>query len=125
MPEARKNSPAIAKLMNDIPILVFSNSLKEVNWVNSSLVKGDITKVIKNLKEKADKDIFIFGSGKITNEFLNHGLIDEFRLMINPVLLGEGTSMFSNNKSKFQLLRVKQFRNGNVLLYYKVHHIII
>ena len=119
-PEVIKNDPIVAKLMNEVPKLVFASTLNEFNWSNSSLVNGDMVTTIKNLKAKANKDIFIFGSGKLTNEFLKKGLIDEIRIIINPLLLGGGTPMFKDNKVGLQLLKAKTFKNANVLLFYKV-----
>lgn len=118
--QGMKDSPIVSKLMNDIPKLVFSKTLTNLSWSNSSLAMGEIETVIKSIKGRAAKDIFILGSGNITNVLLKQGLVDEIRLIINPLLLGSGTLMFKDNKAKLRLLKAKTFNNGNILLYYKV-----
>jgi dihydrofolate reductase len=77
---------------------------------------------IKKLKQEPGKDMVIFGSGTIVQAMTNLNLIDEFRLMINPVILGQGKPMFKDMKNKvnLKLLNTKTFKNGNVLLCYQV-----
>lgn len=119
-PAGLKDSPTVAKLMNDLPKVVFSKSLKEATWSNSSIISDNIEDELSKLRENATKDLFIFGSGKLTNTLLNLGLIDELRLIIAPVILGAGTPMFLSNKIDVQLFQARTFKNSNVLLYYKV-----
>jgi dihydrofolate reductase len=101
--------------------IVFSKSLENVTWKNSKLFSEINLEEIKKLKEQPGQDMAIFGSGTIVQQFTNLGLIDEYRLMINPIILGEGKSMFDNLKVplKLNLLKTKTFGNGNILLYYQ------
>jgi dihydrofolate reductase len=92
-----------------------------VDWTNTTLVKGDAAEELGKLKRHSDKDLFIFGSANLSTTFINHHLIDEYRLMVNPVILGSGGLLFQVNGDglKFNLLRTQVFKNGNVLLTYQ------
>jgi len=119
--QAITGDPAIAKRMNSIQKIVVSKTLDKAEWNNTKLIKKNIVKEILKLKQLYGEDIFIFGSGELSS-FLNaNGLIDEFRLLINPVALGKGNSFFKglNERMDLKLLKTKTFDSGNVLLYYK------
>ena len=118
--EAKKDDPVVSCLMTAIPKYVFSQTLSAPGWDNSFPVNKDVRSFASELKEKFEKDIFIFGSAQLSAEFLSEGLIDEFRVMINPVILGRGTLLFRSlpEKISLKLLRSATFANGNVLLLY-------
>lgn len=118
---ARADNPHMAYRMNSIPKIVFSKTLKKAEWSNTRLVNDNLEKEIKKLKEESPKDSVILGSGSIMTELARHGLIDEFRVMINPIVLGEGTPLFHdlNNKLALKLMQTRAFKSGNVLLYYE------
>jgi dihydrofolate reductase len=113
-----KNDPIVAGLMNNTPKIVFSTSMSKADWNNTKLVNKIDAEEIKKLKQDSAKDLFIFGSGQIVQEFAKLGLIDEYRLMINPVALGAGKTLFKE-KQKLKLLNSKEFKSGNVLLVYQ------
>jgi dihydrofolate reductase len=117
---ALRDDPIIAGMMNGLPKLVFSNSLDKVDWENTRLVNENFVEEVTNLKRQAGKDIAIFGSSDLAVTFIEHGLIDEFRIMVNPVVLGRGKTLFDGIKNKLdlKLLKTKSFKSGNVLLYY-------
>jgi dihydrofolate reductase len=116
--DVTKNDPIVAGIMNNVDKIVFSRSMKKAHWNNTKLLK-DIKKLeIEKLKQEAQKPIAIFGSGQIVQEFAKLGLIDEYRLMINPVTLGKGKPLFTE-KMKLQLTSNREFKNGNVLLTYE------
>jgi dihydrofolate reductase len=119
--DALKNDPAVAEKMNSLPKVVFSNMLVRADWNNTVLKKGNIFETINDLKETHDKDIFIFGSGNLAMTLTNLNLIDEYRLMLNPVLLGRGNPLFSSlaERLKLRLINSRVFRSGNVLLCYE------
>lgn len=119
------NAPAPMKKMadelNEMTKVVFSRTLNEVTWVNSELVKDDITSAVSKLKEGAGADIVIFGSGSIVQQLANADLIDEYLLGVTPVVLADAKSMFEGVKEqKLKLLTSRQFDSGNSLLHYAV-----
>jgi len=122
MEQPRKNDPVVANLMNITPKIVFSRSMEKLqvipHWENVSLMKEINKDSILKLKQSSAKDIAIYGSGQIVQEFSKLGLIDEYRLMVNPVILGKGKPLFKHDQ-KLKLLRSREFQNGNVLLCYQ------
>jgi len=115
------DDPIVANKMNMIPKVVFSKTLKKPEWNNTRLVKENIIEEVTTLKHQTGKDIAIFGSSDVAVTLMHAGLIDEYRIMINPVVLGNGKSIFNGVKDKYslKLIRTKTFRSGNVLLYYQ------
>lgn len=124
-PDALKDDPQVAQIMNSIDKVVFSKTLTTVTetptWKNVTLLKEIVPEQIKKLKQEQSGDIAIFGSGTIVQQLTNLGLIDEYWLMVNPVVLGAGKSLFKALKEPLNLaLRTtKKFQSGNVLLYYQ------
>jgi dihydrofolate reductase len=84
----------IADLMNKIPKLVFSKTLKSADWNNTTLIKENASTEIKKLKEQGSRDMFVFGSANLSETFVNDNLFDEYRIGIAPVILGNGRSLF-------------------------------
>jgi len=118
--EGIKDNPVIADLMNQIDKIVFSKSLEKAHWDHARVISEGLLDEVKKLKSIPGKDVFIFGSADLSSTLIDHDLIDEFRIMINPLILGNGTPMFKNITTKIdlQLLKTKVFGNGNVLLNY-------
>ncbi|HEY4693817.1 MAG TPA: dihydrofolate reductase family protein [Bellilinea sp.] len=118
---ALQSNPVVARRMNELPKYVFSRTLKSVDWSNSELVKGDAVQELKRIKHLPGKDLVIFGSGNLSKTFINNDLIDEFQLIVNPILLASGTPLFQdlNNSVRLKLLNVRTFGNGNVLMIYQ------
>ena len=114
-------SDEIADKMNGLRKLVFSNSLEKVTWRNSFLVPGEASEEVKKLKSQPGGDMVIFGSAKLASSLLNDGMIDEYRVIVNPVLLGSGTPMFENigHRIKLKLRNSRSFASGVVVLYYE------
>jgi dihydrofolate reductase len=119
-PEALKDNPVVAKGMNSSPKIVFSRTLKRADWPNTRLVK-DMLGEVRKLKQQSGKDLTILGSGSIVAQLAQAGLIDEYQILLNPVVLGKGTTMFEGVESKLtlKLIRTRTFGNGNVLLCYE------
>lgn len=119
---AKQDDPQIAHLMNSLPKVVFSNTLEKPEWENTSLVRDNIFEEVTKLKEQPGKDIAVFGSSDLAVTLLDLGLIDEFRIMINPIVLGTGKPILHGikNRLELKLIDVREFRSGNVLLYYQV-----
>jgi len=120
-PAAIAADPVVAGKMNSLSKIVFSKTLSKVEWQNTRLVKTDYVQEISKLKQQPGKDMIIFGSSDLAITFMEHNLIDEYRIMVNPVVLGSGKTLFSGikNRFNFKLLRTKAFKSGNALLYYE------
>jgi dihydrofolate reductase len=119
-PNAPKEARTIANELNEMTKVVFSKTLKQVTWENSKLVKGDVTKQVKELKQGKGADITIFGSGTIVQQLANEGLIDEYLIVATPVVLGTGKPLFKDvKKHTLELLETRYFKSGNVLLHYR------
>jgi dihydrofolate reductase len=109
-----------APMMNDLPKVVFSRTLDKVEWKNSRLAKGNVAAEIARLKEQPGKDIAMFGSTDLASTFIRLGLIDEYRILVNPVVVGHGHPLFKNaDRMRLKLLEARPFRSGNVLLCYQ------
>lgn len=120
-PQALEDDPAVTKRMNQLPKIVISRTLERADWNNTRLVRDNAAQEIARLKAQADKDLIIFGSGDLVVSLAEQGLIDEYRIMVAPVVLGAGKSLFHGLKHdlKLELLKTQTFRVGNVLLYYQ------
>lgn len=118
-PEALRADPVTAERMNRIPKLVFSSTLTEATWENTELVTTDPVARIEALKQRpGEGDLALFGSSTFTAALLGAGVIDEVRVMVNPILLGGGMTLFAGltDRVRLHLERTITFRNGNVLL---------
>jgi len=120
-PKTSKEDLEIARNIDDIEKIVFSKTLDKVEWRNSRLFSEINVEEVEKLKQQSGRDMVIFGSGTIVQAMTNLGLIDEYRLMVNPVVLGKGKQLFKDIKDKLdlKLLETRTFGNGNVLLYYQ------
>jgi dihydrofolate reductase len=114
-------SDEIADKMNNLPKVVFSKTLKKVDWNNSRLVSSNIQEEVSKLKQQPGKDIVILGSARLASFLLPLGLIDEYRAIVNPVLLGGGKPLFSGitERIRLKLITTKVFGSGVVLLSYQ------
>jgi dihydrofolate reductase len=110
----------VADLMNSLPKYVFSGTLEKAEWKNTTLVSSHAREKVQELKQQDGKDLFIFGSAYLTANMMSAGLIDEFRLGLNPLLLGTGSPLFARSGSelRLKLLEARPFDTGIVLLRY-------
>lgn len=120
-PMAMKNDPVVAERMNNLPKVVFSRTLGKTSWKNTKLVKGDVAAEIRKMKQEPGPGLAILGSGSIVAQLAQEGLIDEYQIVMNPVALGKGKTMFEGIKGKLtlKLTKTRAFGNGNVLLCYE------
>jgi len=120
-PMALQNDPAVAEHMSNLRKIVFSRTLDQASWSNTELVKGDLAAEVRKLKEEAGDPMVILGSGSIVSQLAQAGLIDEYQIVMNPVVLGKGRTMFEGvgEKLGLKLVRSRAFGNGNVLLCYQ------
>ena len=121
-PFAIENDPIVAARMNSIPKVVVSRTLDRADWNNTRLITNNVTQEIAALKIQPAKDLAIFGSANLTASLMHMELVDELRIMINPVILGQGTPLFKGitRKVGLKLNNTRVFRNGNVLLNYQI-----
>ena len=120
-PAALERDPAVAEGMNKLPKVVFSRTLDKVSWNNTRLVKGDPATAVRKMKHEPGEGMVILGSGSIVSQLAQAGLIDEYQIVVKPVALGEGRTMFDGLKQKLtlKLTKTRAFTNGNVLLSYE------
>ncbi len=111
----------VADIMNAIPKIVFSKTLQRADWSNTWLVRESAEREVPRLKQQAGKDLFIFGSANLANSLTRSSLIDEYRLGVNPVVLGAGTPLFkpAPERMKLKLLDARALKSGCVLLRYE------
>jgi len=102
-PEAIKNDPIVAAGMNKAEKIVFSRTLDRVDWNNTRLVKSDMIAEIRKLKQQSGTDLTVLGSGSIVSQLAQERLIDEFQILLNPVVIGRGKTMFEGVKDRFSL----------------------
>jgi dihydrofolate reductase len=110
-----------AHLMNSLPKYVVSSTLEKTEWINSHIIRGDVAGEIVKLKELPGKDLALFAGAQLTSSLMELKLIDEYRLIVYPEILGGGTPLFRNgqNGSILKLIDMKKFTSGAVLLEYK------
>ena len=118
---AKEADPVVASRMNGLPKIVVSRTLDEAEWANTRLIKDGVGDELAKLKQLPGKDMVIMGSSKLTVSLLEMGLVDELRIMVNPVVLGDGKSLFRTAKGRIslKLLKTRPFDSGNVLLVYQ------
>ncbi len=119
-PMAKQNDPAVAERMNGLPKVVFSRTLDKVSWSNTTLFKSGLAAEIRKLKAQSGPDLVILGSGTIVAQLAPEGLIDEYQIVLNPLALGTGRTLFEGVKHKLalKLNKTRTFKNGNILLSY-------
>jgi dihydrofolate reductase len=113
-----------AERMNNVPKIIFSRTLDKVEWGkynNARLVKNNAAQEVLNLKEQPGGDMVIYGSANLIQNFIKLDLIDEFQLLVHPVVLGSGKPLFKGLEKpmNLKLLRTETFKNGVVVLYYQ------
>jgi dihydrofolate reductase len=119
-PTGNKSMDEFAVIMDNIPKIVFSHTLKSVDWKTARLAKKDIKEEVLELKEQAGKPVLV-GSRSLIVTLLNLNLIDEFQLCVQPVIAGKGLSLLENinDRINLKLLKTKTFSSGSIVLYYK------
>lgn len=111
----------VADFMNRLSKVVVSRTLERADWANTKLVKENVVANIKELKHQGNGNIFVFGSGRLCVTLMEHGLFDEYRLAVAPVLLGCGRVLFEPNRNRLglKLLEVRPLSTGCVILRYE------
>ena len=119
-PASAEENPIITNAMNNLPKTVFSKTLTKADWNNTRLVREIDKEEILKLKRESGRDIVIYGSGSIVSAFTKLNLIDDYRIFVNPVIIGNGKPLFKDLKERInlKLLDTMAFGNGVVLLHY-------
>jgi dihydrofolate reductase len=119
-PEAARMAPETARFMNEKQKYVASHAPFEPGWQNVTVLSRDVVDQVRNLKQGPGNTIAIFGSNTLCTSLVDAGLIDEFQIMLNPVVLGEGTPLFRGlaRWAGLQLKRVEPLPSGAVFLTY-------
>jgi dihydrofolate reductase len=111
-----------AEWIENIHKVVFSRTLDKVAWNNTQLIKDNITEEVMKLKQQPGKDMLIFGSPDLTHTLARLGLVDQYRLNLNPTAIGGGAPLFETDqeKTKLKLIDSKTMPNGVIALRYEV-----
>lgn len=119
-PTGNKAIDEFAAVMDNTPKIVYSRTLKSVDWKSAKLKNEIIKEEILELKQQADKDIYVGSPGLIVT-LTQLGLIDEYQLGVHPIILGSGLPLFKNitERIKLKLLKTKTFGSGVIILYYE------
>lgn len=104
------SSEPYAAPMNEIPKVVFSKALKQAAWTDSRVASGDLVEEIARLKREPGKDLLAHGGARFVQSLVKHGLIDEYRLLIHPVVLGSGLRLFPEREQPMNLRLVSSTR---------------
>jgi dihydrofolate reductase len=110
-----------ADKFNSMPKYVVSSTLNDPEWMNSTVLRGDLGDEVAKLKEKHEGDIVVHGSAQLVQDLLEHDLVDELRLMVYPVVLGDGKRLFgdTSDKKRFQLSDSKIVGDGVAIMTYE------
>jgi len=119
-PSEEKSMNDFAIAIDNIPKIVFSHTLKNVDWKTATIANRDLKETVLELRQRSGKDIFV-GSRSLIIQLMNLNLIDEFQLCIYPVVAGKGLQLFENinDRTIFKLVKTKTFKGGAVILYYE------
>jgi len=112
----------MAELMNGLPKVVFSQSLDEVTWNNARLTRAPVEEAVPELKREEGKDIVVFGGARIARSLTAHRLVDEYRLTVHPVVLGDGLALFHGlpEPQRFELVSSTAYADGSVTHQYVI-----
>jgi dihydrofolate reductase len=110
-----------AKKMIETPKVVFTKTLDKSKWINTDIATGDLVEEVNKIKSQSGRDIVVYGGASFDSSLIKEKLIDEYYLFINPVVIGNGMTIFKNLNEiqKFTLIESKAFENGNVMLHYE------
>jgi len=118
---ALKSFPDVAERMNSGPKVVFSRTMDKASWNNTKLIKGDLPAEVRKMKQQPGDPMVIMGSGTIISQLTEARLIDEYQIVMTPMVLGKGRTMFDGIKERLplKLTKSRAFGNGSVVLWYE------
>ena len=116
-PGMEEQTGEFGRRMNEIPKYVVSTTLSNASWTNTTIISGDVVNEVNNLKQKYRKDILVSGSATLVGTLRQHDLVDEYHLMMHPIILGTGKRLFPDGAPPGDLLLVESIQAGpDVLL---------
>lgn len=120
-PQAAASAPAVAEGINAAPKVVFSRTLERAAWRNTRVLRGDLADEVGQLKREPGDGIVVMGSGTIVAQLARANLVDEYQIIVDPVVLGGGRTLFEGleDRRPLKLTRSRTFGNGAVLLCYE------
>ncbi len=115
------NTGEFGEKMNSMPKYVVSSTLEKVEWTGSKLIKGNVSGEIEKVKKQPGGDLLLSGSGQLFNAMMRENLIDLYRFMVHPVVLGKGRRLFEDGgeQRKLKLTETKRFATGIIVLEYE------
>jgi len=118
---SRADEAGFADKFNSMPKYVVSSTLENPEWNNSTVLKGDVGEEVAKLKQEQDGDIVVHGSPQLVQTLIEHDLVDEYRLMVFPVVLGSGKRLFgeTTDKKSLRLVDSKVVGDGVAILVYQ------
>jgi len=117
---SRKDKEGFADKMNSLPKYVVSTTLEKAEWKPSHLIKENVPEEVSKVKRQPGRDILVAGSGTLVQTLMHHELIDEYHLLVYPVVLGTGKRLFNDgSKTNLRLVDTKRFSSGAILLAYQ------
>ncbi len=115
----KNNEMGVADKMNRVPKFVVSSTLKEAEWNNSTIIKENVVEEVTKLKQQPGQYILIPGSATLVQSLMKTDLIDEYRLLVHPIIMGSGKRLFRDGSTtNLKLFETKMFSSGVVLLRY-------
>ena len=120
-PHMEASEGEFAVRMNTVPKHIVTATLQETEWAGAQILRGDLATEVAELKEQYTKDILVYGSGELTNSLVGLGLVDELKLWIHPVVVGQGKRLFPDGvaASTWKLATTTTFSTGAVVLDYR------
>lgn len=116
-----QDEQGFADKMNGMPKYVVSTTLTHADWQNSTILNKNVVEEIQHLKEQPGQNILVAGSGRLVHTLMQHQLVDEYRFMVHPLVLGKGKRLFTEETGqvKLRLVETKAFTTGIVILHYQ------
>ena len=120
-PKQKGDTTGVTAHLNQVSKYVMSSTLENPEWKNTTVLRGDLTEEVQTLKEQSGEEIGVTGSIMLVHDLIVAGLVDEYRLFVYPVVLGQGHRLFeaATDVPELELLEAKPFRSGVVLLCYQ------
>jgi dihydrofolate reductase len=117
---SQSDAQGFADRMNNLPKVVISTTLQSVEWKNSSIIKDNVVEAVSRLRQQPGQNILLYGSRTLANVLSQHDQIDEYRLLVYPIVLGSGKRLFQDGSQKqLKLVETKIFSSGVVALTYQ------